>query len=488
MDSNAKTQHKKNGIINNFLWRLLERFGANIVTFVVSIVLARLLDPQAYGIVALITAITTILQVFVDSGLANALIQKKGADNKDFSTVFFFNIAVCLVLYFTLFFTAPLIAKFFGKYNQSLLIGLIRVSSLTLIIAGVKNVQQAYVAKNMIFKKFFFATLGGTLAAAVIGIVMALRGYGPWALVIQLVFNATIDTIVLWFTVKWRPIKYFSFKRLKVLLKYGWKLLVTNLLRVGYAEIRSLIIGKKYSADDLAFHQKGNLFPKTIVNNVDSAIDSVLLPSMSSIQDDKKSLKELTRHSIQLSSYIMFPLMAGLAMCSQSIIIVFLTEKWLPASFFMIVFSFALALHPIHTANLNAIMASGRSDLVLKLEIIKKTIDFMVLLVSMWFGVKAIALGFLLCTILEQVVNAWPNRKILNYGFLHQIIDLIPNIIPTLIMCIFVFAVGYGKPVGIGTLLKQIIIGGFVYFVFSALFQNKSYNVIINKMKSFFRK
>lgn len=483
MDKKAKNRNKKNGIIINFIWRLLERFGANIVTFVISIVLARLLDPETYGIVALITAITTILQVFVDSGLANALIQKKDADNKDFSTVFFFNITVCACLYLILFFLAPFIANFFGNYDSSLLTWLIRVSSLTLIISGVKNVQQAYVAKNMIFKKFFFATLGGTIGAAFIGVFLAIKGFGAWALVGQLVFNATIDTIVLWFTVKWRPIKYFSFKRLRVLLSFGWKLLLTNLLRVGYAEIRSLIIGKKYSADDLAFHQKGNLFPKTIVNNVDSAMDSVLLPSMSMVQNDKNHLKELTRMSIKLSTFIMFPLMAGLAMCSESIIIVFLTSKWLPASFFMVIFSAALSLHPIHTANLNAIMASGRSDLVLKLEVVKKIIDFIILIVSMWFGVKAIAIGFLACTVLEQIVNAFPNRKLIDYGILQQFYDLIPNIIPCFIMCVFVYFVGYGAPAGLTTLVKQVVVGGSVYFLFSCILKNKSLTFILNKLK-----
>ena len=486
MGLKINSKHKKGGIINNFLWRLLERFGANIVTFVVSIVLARLLDPQAYGIVALITAITTLLQVFVDSGLANALIQKKDSDNKDFSTVFYFNMAVCLLLYLVLFFTAPFISRFFYKYDSHLLTNLIRVSSITLVISGIKNVQQAYVAKNMIFKKFFFATLGGTLGAAFIGIFMAIKGFGPWALVVQLVFNAAVDTLILWITVKWRPIKYFSFKRLKRLLGFGWKLLITNILRVGYAEVRSLVIGKKYSVDDLAFHQKGNLFPKTIVNNVDSAIDSVLLPSMSSVQDSKESVKDLTRKSIKLSSFIMFPLMAGLAMCSQSIITVFLSAKWLPASYFMIVFSIALALHPIHTANLNAIMACGRSDLVLKLEIIKKAIDFIILLISMWFGVKAIAIGFLISTFIEQIVNAWPNKKLLNYSFINQVLDLLPNIIPTAIMCVFVYFVGYNNSIGLVTLVKQVLIGGFAYLSFSAMFKNESLNVIIKKIQGLF--
>ena len=242
-------------VFSNLIWRLMERFGAQIVTFVVSIILARILDPNVYGKIALVTVVITILQVFVDGGLGNALIQKKEADDLDFSTVFYFNVILCVFIYFLLFFVAGYVAAFF---DSSELTTVIRVLGLTIIISGVKNVQQAYVSRNMLFKRFFFATLGGTVGAAVIGISLALLGYGVWALVAQHIFNLVIDTLVLWLTVKWRPKKCFSFERLKVLFRYGWKLLLSSLIAVTYENVRSLIIGKRYSLENLAFYNRGN--------------------------------------------------------------------------------------------------------------------------------------------------------------------------------------------------------------------------------------
>ena len=242
----------------------MERCGAQLVTFIVSIVLARLLDPVVYGTVALVTVIITLLQVFVDSGLGNALIQKKDADDTDFSTVFYFNIGMCLVLYAGLFFLAPLIAKFYGITE---LTPVIRVLGLTLVISGIKNVQQAYVSRHLMFKKFFFSTLGGTICAAIVGIALAVLGYGVWALVAQYLVNLLMDTVILWFTVKWRPKLVYSWHRWKGLFSFGWKLLVAAIIETVYQDIRQLIIGKKYSSEDLAYYNKGKQFPNLIVNH-----------------------------------------------------------------------------------------------------------------------------------------------------------------------------------------------------------------------------
>ena len=239
----------KNKTFVNLLWRFFERCGAQGVTFLVSIVLARILEPTVYGTVALVTVFTTIMQVFVDSGLGSALIQKKDADELDFSSVFYFNMAVCLALYGLMYLAAPLIAAF---YEQPSLTAIVRVASLTLIISGVKNVQQAYVSRNMLFKRFFFSTLGGTVGAAFVGIWMAYRGFGVWALVAQNLFNQTLDTLILWITVEWRPKRMFSFERLRGLFSYGWKLLVSALLDTGYNDLLQLIIGKLYTSADLA--------------------------------------------------------------------------------------------------------------------------------------------------------------------------------------------------------------------------------------------
>ena len=235
----------ENKVISNFIWRFAERCGAQLVTFIVSIVLARILMPEDYGTVALVTVFTTIMQVFVDSGLGTALIQKKDADDIDFSSVFYFNLIVCLVLYAGMFAMAPLIATFYNDYT---LVPIVRVISLTIIVSGVKGIQQAYVSKNMLFKRFFFATLGGTIFSAFAGIGLAYAGAGVWAIVVQQLSNTIIDTLILWLTVRWRPKRVFSWERLKNLLSFGWKLLVSSLLDTVYNNLRNLVIGKIYTS------------------------------------------------------------------------------------------------------------------------------------------------------------------------------------------------------------------------------------------------
>lgn len=342
---------KSTSIVNNFFWRFAERCGAQIVTFIVSVVLARILAPEDYGQIALITVFTTIMQVFVDSGLGTALIQKKDADDLDFSSVFYFNFVVCLALYAIMFMAAPIIANF---YKDLSLTPIIRIISLTIVISGVKGIQQSYVSRNMLFKRFFYATLGGTVFSAFLGIGLAYAGFGVWAIVAQQLSNTTIDTLILWMTVKWRPKRMFSWERLKSLLSFGWKMLASSLLDTVYNNIRSLIIGKMYSSADLAYYNQGDKFPYVIANNINTSIDSVLLPTMAGVQDDSSRVKAMTRRAIKTSTYIMAPLMMGLAFCAEPIVRLVLTDKWLACVPFLHIFCITYMFYPIHTANLNA--------------------------------------------------------------------------------------------------------------------------------------
>lgn len=469
-------------VITNFFWRFLERCGAQGVTFIVSIVLARLLDPTVYGTVALVTIFTTIMQVFVDSGMGNALIQKKDADDLDFSSVFYFNMAMCSVLYLIMFFAAPFIASF---YRMPELTAIVRVLSFVVVISGVKNVQQAYVSRHLMFKRFFFSTLGGTIGAAVIGIVMAYLGFGVWALVAQMLFNAAVDTTILWITVKWRPKKMFSFQRLKSLFSYGWKLLASSLIDTVYNDLRQLIIGKKYSSGDLAYYNQGKKFPQLIVTNINTSIDSVLLPTMSKAQDDMAAVRSMTRRAIKTSTFLMMPAMIGLAVCAEPLVQLILTEKWLPCVLFLRIFCITYAFYPIHTANLNAIKAMGRSDLFLKLEIIKKTVGIIAILITMWISVQAMAYSFLVTTILNQIINSWPNKKLLNYSYLEQVKDMMPQILLSLGMGAAIYAVSFLHLSASLTLLIQIPLGVLVYWSGSRISHVESYTYIIEMVKNF---
>lgn len=472
----------KRKAVSSLAWRFMERCGAQGVSFIVSIVLARLLAPEIFGIIALVTVFTAILQVFVDSGMANALIQKKDADDLDFSSVFYFNLVMCIALYLLLFFCAPLIASF---YHNPELTPVIRVLGVTLLISGVKNVQQAYVSRTLQFKRFFFATLGGTIGAAVVGITMAYMGFGVWALVAQSLFNATVDTIILWMTVRWRPKLQFSFTRLKGLLNYGWKLLLAGLLHTVYTNLRSLIIGKLYTPQDLAYYEKGSSFPTVIVSNINTSIDSVLLPTMSGVQDNRETVKVITRRSIVTSSYLMWPMMVGLAVVAKPLVLLLLTEKWLMAVPFLQITCFALGLEPLQTANLNAIKAVGRSDIFLKLEIVKKTISITILLLSMRFGVIAIALSGLLYSVIATMFNAAPNRKLLGYSYFEQAKDILPSFALALLMGAVVYPISLIPMPTILTLLVQILVGAAVYVAMSAILKLEPFYYILNTMKQF---
>ena len=470
----------KQKVVSNLIWRFMERFGSQLVAMVVQIILARMLDPAVFGTVAKVTIITTILLVFVDSGMANSLIQKKDPDDLDFSSVFYFNMAFCLVLYAGLFAAAPAIARF---YDDAQLTAIVRVLGLTVVVAGVKNVQQAYVAKTLQFKRFFFATLGGTLLSAAVGIVMVFCGFGVWAIVAQQLTNVTVNTAILWLTVGWRPKRMFSFERLKGLLGYGWKLLVSGLLDTVYNKLREIMIAVFYTDADLAYYNRGMTYPNLLVENINASIDSVLLPVLSAEQDHKEQVRNMTRRAIRISTYVMMPMMMGLAVCAEPLIRLLLTEKWLPCVPYLRIFCFSYAFYPLHTANLNAIKAMGRSDLFLKLEIIKKVFGVIILLVTLQYGVYVMALSLLFTSVMSQLINSWPNAKLLDYAYGHQLMDMLPAILLSLVMGAAVYPIqlfGWSDWV---TLPVQVIAGAAVYILGSVIFRLDSFSYLLGIMK-----
>lgn len=468
--------------ISNLLWRFAERCGAQAVSFLVSIILARLLAPEAYGTIALAMVFINILQVFVDSGMGTALIQKKDADDLDFSSVFYFNIAACLVLYAGLFLAAPSIAQFYG---DPALTALVRALSLTVVVSGVRNIQQSYVSRHLLFKRFFFSTIGSTIASAVVGIAMAYAGFGVWALVGQSLSNVVTGTIILWATVPWRPRRMFSWQRLKGLLSFGWKLLVSSLLDTGYNNLRSLIIGKLYSSADLAYYNQGDKLPNLVITNINTSIDSVLLPTMANEQDDSARVRSMTRRAIKTSTYVMAPLMMGLAACAEPLIRLLLTEKWLPCVPFLRIFCITYMFWPIHTANLNAIKALGRSDLFLKLEIVKKIAGLTILLCTMRHGVMAMAYSLLLSSVLSQIINSWPNRKLLRYHYLNQLADILPALLLACAMGLAVYCIQFLGWDDLPTLCVQVPVGAALYLAGSALLRLESFTYLFHFLCSF---
>ena len=468
-------------VFSNLMWRFMERCGAQVVSFVVSIILARILEPELYGMIALVLVITSILQVFVDSGMANALIQKKDTDDIDYSTVFYFNVAFCLVLYALLFIAAPYISRIYDMGN---LTPVIRVLGLTIVISGVKNVQQAYVAKTMQFRRFFFSALGGTTLSAIAGITMAYRGFGIWALVAQQLLNVGVNTAILWITVEWKPKLVFSFERLKGLVSFGWKLLVSSLLDTIYLKLSQLIVGLKYTSSDLAFYNKGDQLSLLVVENINYSIDSVLLPVLSEAQDDTARVREMTGRAIKTSSYIMMPIMMGLAVCAEPLVRLLLTEKWVPCVPFLQIFCGVYAFYPMHTANLNAIKAMGRSDIFLKLEIIKEIVGIGLVFATMRISVYAVAFSQLTAGLISLAINAWPNRGLIGYKFTQQLRDIMPAVLLSALMGLCIMPVRLLGLNDIFTLMLQVPLGVLVYVAGSALFRVDSFIFMLGFIKN----
>lgn len=476
----------KEKVIGGMAWSFAERFLAQIVSFVVSIVLARLLSPEAYGSIAMVLVFINIANVFATAGLGSALIQKRDADEIDFSTVFYFNIVFSAIIYLVLFLIAPLISSF---YNMPDLTIVMRVLGLRIIVAGVNSVQRAYVSRHMIFKKFFFATLGGTLLSAFVGIIMAYLGFGIWALVAQYMTNTITDTIVLWFTVKWRPIIVFSFNRLKKLYSFGWKLLGASLLSSVYIELTDLLIGKVYGSSDLAYYNRGKKFPQLIVAQINSTVDTVLFPAMSMHQDQPEKIKQDVSYSIRFESFCLFPLLFGMAAIAEDLVRLLLTDKWLPATIFIQIACISYVTLPIGMANIQAIKAVGRSDIYLKLDILKKIVGLTMLVIFVNKGVIAIAIADTASNYIGLIMNILPNKRLLGYKFS----DMLKDVGPYLLLSSFMFSVVYafGHFVEMNIILKlvlQVILGFTVYYLVAKLFKLKIMAEVKHTILKFIRR
>ena len=427
---------QKNTLFSNLIWKFGERFLAQIVSFVVSIVLARMLMPEDYGVISLILVFITFADVFVTSGFSTSLIQKKDADEIDFSTIFFCSFAVSIVIYVILFFTAPLIADF---YSTPILVPILRVFSLRIPISSYNSIQHAYVSRNMLFKKFFFSTLFGTLLSGVLGVVAAYNGLGAWALIIQYMTNTIVDTIVLRFTIQWRIKFKFSLKSASDLMKYGWKILAADLSGTFFEQLRSLIIGKIYLSSDLAYYNRGKSFSSLIMDNISTAMMSVLFPELSNKVDDIRQLKNTLRGVISIMSYVIFPLIGGLVVVAHPLTVVLLTDKWVMSVPYLQLLAIAAGISLIGNISLQSIKAIGRSDVVLKLEFIKKPVYVILLVVGVLISPLAIAMTMVIYSIYSSIANARPLSRLVAYSYKEQFQDIWQSFIMTIIMCLLIF-------------------------------------------------
>jgi len=459
-------EKKENVIVNGFFWRFAERCGVQLISAVVSILLARILTPDDYGKVALVTVFNNIMYVLLDCGIGTALVQKKEVDELDYSSAFFFSIVISFVLYGGMFVAAPYLAAF---YNDPSMTPIFRGISLTVAVCGIKTIQQAHVTRNMKFQYFFYSAFAGAIVSTVLGLGLAYMGFGVWALVVQQVSNITVDTLVLWKLSSWRPKMEFSWQHLKGLLSYGWKLLASSLSSVIYNNLRSLIIGKMYTSADLAYYNQGDNLTYNIASSVDTSIESVLFPVMSSLQDDRAQVKNMTRRSIKTCTYIIAPVMMSIAFCAEPLVRLILTEKWLPCVLFLRVFCLGYACWPIITANMNAAKAVGRSDLYLKCQLLNEGVCILLLLATFRVSVEAIAYGMLITNVVTQILDAQLNKKLIGYGYLEQMCDILPTLLLAAGAGLCMYLVIFLHLPDLLTVIIQVVVGLGIYLTGSAI-------------------
>lgn len=465
----------------------MERVCAKLVTAVVSIVLARVLFPDDYSVISIVTIFFTFCDVFITGGLNSALIQKKNADTLDFSTIFIANTTMATVLYLVMFFCAPLIAALFQK---ELLVPVIRVMGLTFFVNAYKAVLSAKVSSDLQFRKFFWSTFIGTVISAFVGVTMALMGFGPWALVAQQMTNSCIDTLVLSFTAHLKLRPAFSFSRFKGLFNYGGKIMLASLITAVYEQVKPLIVGIKYTPTDLAFYNKGATFPNLISSLSSDTLSASLFPAMSKVQDDKAAILAFTRRFMQLASFVTFPLMLGFLAISENFVRIVLTDKWLPIVPYIMIFCVSTMLKPVQHGNLQAIRAIGRSDIVLILEIIKKSSYAVIIALFVIFTDTPILLAVsgIVTSLLASLINTFPNRKLIGYSYRKQFSDLLLNFITSAVMCGAVYAMNF-LPLNLYLLFFLQIVAGFaVYIGLNALLKNKSLFYLLDSAKGVLKK
>lgn len=467
-------------ITSNLLWRFLERFGAYIVSFVISVVLARILDPSTYGIVALMTVVITFLDVFVTGGFANSLIYDKKANEKDFNTLLIFNIIFSLTLYIALFFLSPLIASY---YEKPALTWLIRVSGITLLISGIKNLQYAFVAKRLEFKKFFYTTIGGTVFSGIVGIIMAFKGYGAWALVVQGVLNHFIDSLILWFAIKWKPKFEFSFELFKKHFSFGWKILVYKIIYNISNSVRQLAIGKKYSDEDLAFYNRGKTYPNMIGQNITSSVNSVMYPVLAKTQDDKQRFNDILYKSFKMNTFVMLPICVGFFCVAEAFIHILLGEKWLPAVPYIQIFCVVVFLNSIEAIFSNGPMALGKSTASMILGIIECVINIGLLIAAIPLGVLAIGYSMIVSSFINCVIYFIYLKYISGFRIGVCLKGSLDSVFACILMGFAVYCLGNIELPFYVVFIIQVLSGFLLYYLFSKSFNNDALPYCLSLLK-----
>lgn len=470
----------KSKLLSGFAWKTAERIGMQAVSFLIQIVLARLLSPSDFGTLALVTAFIAIAQSLVKNGLSNALIQKKDSDKLDECTVFFIQLGIAGLLVACLFFGAPVIAEFYGRQE---LTGCIRAMSLIVVFDAVCSIQQTVLTRDMQFRKSFYANLSGTICQGLVGIACAFMGLGYWSLILSYIANSAVTCMALIASVRWKPSFIFSLNRLKHLFSYGWKLSVAWFIGTAHQQIYSIVIGRSFDSATLGFYNRAQNLPSTVSTTLNQIISSVLFSGLSKEQDDILALKAMTRKAISMSSYLVFPVMFGFAAVSYSFIDIVYTAKWLPAAGMMQLFCIQIAFSLVSTINMQSFNALGKPEVFMNREIIRRGISIALLIILSPFGIDAVVAGLTFLSAAFLVANAAPNKRLLGYGLLEYTADVVPSLALSFMMFLIVTLLGT-LPFESGiVLLLQIISGVLIYCLVSALLKMDQFDLLLRMLK-----
>lgn len=480
-----KKQIKGNSVASSMVFKTMERYVVMAFQMVVQIVIARILSPHEYGIVAMMTVFISVATIFIQNGFNMALVQKKDADETDFSTALIVNMIIGCVMYLIVSLSSPLIAKF---YNQPYIENCLPVLSLLLVFGSINSIQIAIANRKMMFKSLFKCNVVASLFSGINGIVAALLGLGVWALIIQQLSSSIVLSIMLYSQQHWKPNWKFNKASAKNLFSFGWKLLAAGLLNQIYKELNSLVIGKQYTSSDLAFYTKGSQFPKYITTGVDSSIGSVMFSAFSKNQNDENALHLQMKKTIVINSFFVFPILAILGAAAEPIVEILLTTKWLPLVPYMQICCVTFALHPLASTQMQAIAAVGRSDVRLKIELIKKGIGIALLFLSVNYGPLAIAFSAAVSGIIGVIIGAIAGKRTTGYPLSSLITDLGPIFLITAVMTAVICCIKFFQVNPFIMLIIQAITGILIYLGLSKCFNLFGYTYLTQVIKQIHNK
>jgi O-antigen/teichoic acid export membrane protein len=430
----------KNKTITGFFWSFADNTGNQVVQFVIGIVLARILTPSDYGIVGIVTVILVILQAFVDSGFSQALIRKLDVSQSDYSTVFFFNLIVGFVLYILLFVSSPFIADFF---NQQILTSLIKVLGLNLLISSLTIVQRSILTKQINFKLLTKISLVSNALSGIIGIILAFSGYGVWSIVYRSLLNVTFSSGLLWAAQRWIPSLEFDVESFKSMYRFGYKLLLSSLLDKLYQNIYYFVIGKFFSPSELGLYTRADQFKSLFSSNLHSTIARVSYPALASLQNDDERLKNGYKKVLEVTMYLSSLLILLLGAIAYPLILVLLGEKWIGAADYLQPLCIVGIFFPLHAINLNIITVKGRSDLFLKLEIIKKILAVPTIFIGIFYGIDIMIYGMIINSFIAYWLNSQYSGVLVNYSMREQIKDILPVLGFTFSAALLVYPISF---------------------------------------------